>query len=75
LRSCKVCCNLWEVLYGSEASWFRLSKPRLASSRSAAVENNDAEDRRPVVGSGMISEVDEISRLFDCAGSVDRYLN
>lgn len=63
MRSSNVCCNLWEVLYGSAASWFRLSKPRLASSRSAEVESNDAEARRPDFGRGMISGV-EIRTLF-----------
>jgi hypothetical protein len=44
------------VGYGLSASWFRLSRPCLAALRSVAFENREAEDRRPIVGRGMISE-------------------
>ena len=67
LRSCKVCCNFCEVWYGSEASWLRFSKPRLASLRSVVVANNEVEDLKPVRGYGMISVGDEI-RLFLVVG-------
>ena len=61
LRSFNDFCNLSEVLYGSWASRFRLSRSCLPLSRSSRVENMDVEERRPIVGKGMISESEAVS--------------
>jgi len=63
LRSSNVCCSLWDVWWVFTASRFRLSKPCRASSRSAGVENNEAEDRRPIDGIGIISDERIFSKL------------
>jgi hypothetical protein len=65
LRSSKLCCSLWEVWWGFTASRFRLSNPCRASSRSAVVENNEAEDRSPIEGIGIISGVEMFS-IWSC---------
>lgn len=65
MRSSRLCCSLWEVWWGFTASRFRLSNPCRASSRSAVVENNEAEDRSPIEGIGIISRPDMFS-IMSC---------
>ena len=73
--SCKDFCNRPEVLDGSCASRFRLSKPCLAASRWAGVGNIEVEERRPIDGRGMISDGNKFSILKGVMVSNEPELN